>query len=179
MTLVIDATAGGATANSYVLESEAIVFAATRLNLVGWSTVTGSSCTDQEKAALIEATRELTAIAYQGVRASTEQALAWPRVCAPDPDTGSLALLYFDTTVIPQRVKNATCELAFEFLKAGTTDIASLDPSLAVLRERISVIETDYAAPSQRAQGLAAFPRALRQIAPLLAVGAGQVRLTR
>jgi len=177
--LAIDATVGGAASNSFVLEAEAIAFAATRLNLVGWTTLAGTSCTDPEKQALIEATRELSALVYQGFRADPAQALAWPRYLAPNPDTGSSYYVLYDTTVVPQRLKDASCELAFEFLKAGTSDIATHDATLDVTRKQVDVLVTDYAAPSQRAQGLSRFPRVLRQVGPLLAIGAGQVRLVR
>lgn len=179
MTIAIDASVGGQSSNSFVTEAVAIVFAATRLNLVGWTTISGSACTEDEKKALIESTRELSALIYQGYRTDATQAQAWPRQLAMNPDAGSSYYTLYDSSVIPQRVKDATCELAFEFLKAGTTDIATLDDNLAVLRKKVDVLETDYAAPSQRAQGLARFPRVMRLITPLLGIGAGQVRMVR
>jgi hypothetical protein len=179
MPVTIDATVGGQAANSFVTEAEAIAFAATRLNLLGWATVTGSAATDTEKKALIEATREITTLPYQGFRTDTAQALAWPRLVAINPFAGSLHYTLYDSNIIPQQVKDATCELAFEFLKAGTTDIATLDATLVVMRKQTDVLVTDFAPVSQRAQGLNRFPRVMRLIGPLLAIGAGQVRLTR
>lgn len=179
MSVTIDATVGGQTSNSFVLETEAIAFAVTRLNLVGWATLTGSNCTDDEKRALIEASRELSALIYQGYRTDATQALAWPRQLANNPDAGSTYYTLYDPTVIPQRVKDATCELAFEFLKAGTTDIATLDDTIGIVREGVGSVTTEYAQPSQRAQGLARFPRVTRLITPLLGIGAGQVRMVR
>lgn len=178
MTLAIDATVGGATANSFVDEVTAIAFAATRLNLAGWTHTGGTTCNDPEKQALMEATRELSALLYGGYRASDTQALSWPRYMAMDPDQAG-ARTFFDPTVIPSRIKDATCELAIAFLAAGTTDIAGLDDTAGVIRKRIDVLETEYAQPSQRAQGLARFPRVMRLVSPLLAIGSGQVRLTR
>ena len=179
MALTIDATAGSATGNSFVLESEAITFAATRLNLTGWTTVTGTACTESEKAALIEASRELSAVIYQGYRTDGTQTLAWPRQLAVDPDRTSSYYVLFDSNVIPQRIKNAACELAFQFLADGTTDTASLDSTISIKSESVGPISTTYAEPSQRAQGLARYPRVMRQIAPLLAIGSGQTRLIR
>lgn len=179
MTLTINATAGDVAANSYVVETEAIAFAATRLNLVGWTTITGTSCTEPEKQALMEATRELSALIYHGYRSDTTQALAWPRQLAPNPDAGSSYYTLYDSTIIPQRMKDATCELAFEFLKAGATDIATLDDTIGTVREVVGPITTEYARPSERAQGLARFPRVIRLITPLLQIGAGQVRMVR
>jgi len=179
MPLVIDASVGGQAANSFVTEAEAIAFAATRLNLIGWTTVAGAVATETEKAALIEATREISSLIFQGYRTDSSQALAWPRQVALNPDAGSSYYTLYDSGIIPQRVKDATCELAFEFLKAGTTDIATLDSSLDILRKKVDVVETDYAAPSQRAQGLGRFPRVMRPLSPLLGIASGQVRMVR
>jgi hypothetical protein len=180
VTLTIDATPGSATANSFVTEAEAIAFAATRLNLTGWGAISGVVCSESEKQALIEATRELSALAYPGYRTDPAQALAWPRQLVPNPDTGSSYYTLYDSAVVPARLKDATCELAIAFLAADTTDIAALDASQAVIRKNIGgAIDTTYAAPSQRAQGLNRFPRVMRHLAPLLAAGSGQVRLTR
>lgn len=179
MSVTLDATVGGPSANSFVSEPTAIAFAVTRLNLTGWTTLSGSVCTDQERQALIEATRELSALIYQGYKPVTTQALAWPRYLALDPDIAGTQS-YYDPSVIPDRVVIATCELAIAFLAAGTTDIGAADATLPIMRKSIGgAIETDYAPPSQRPQGLARFPRVLRQINPLLSVGSGQTRLTR
>jgi hypothetical protein len=179
MTITIDATIGGPTSNSFIDEADAIAFAATRLNLLGWATVTGTACTENEKKALIEATRELSAIIYRGLRSSTTQALAWPRRLATDPDLNAEWYPYFADDILPQRMQDATCELAIAYLAAGTTDIGTLDSNVGVIRETIDVITTQWAAPSQRAQGLARFPRVIRLIAPLFGIGTNQVRLTR
>lgn len=179
MTLTITATPGDANANSFATELEAIALAATRLNLTGWVTVTGSACTEDEKKALIEATRYLSTLTYQGYRTTAAQALAWPRECTIDPDAGATYYVLFDNNVIPGRVRDATIELAIAFLAAGTTDIAAVDAGLAVVRKTVDVISTEWAAPSQRPQGLARFPRVLRLISPLLQSAPGQVRLTR
>lgn len=165
MTITIDATAGGASANSYVTEAEAILYMATRLNVTGWTTLTGSSCTDTEKTALIEATRELNALDWKGRRSTTTQVLQWPRWWVEDPD--SPVGFYYVPTIVPQRVKDAQCEWALQFLKAGTTDIAALDPNLAVKLKRVDVLETEWDT-YLRPQGLSRFPSVRRTIAPLL-----------
>jgi hypothetical protein len=170
--ITIVETAGAANANSFVSVAEADAYLETRLNSTAW---TG---TEPKKQALVEATRELSAIGWQGYRASDAQALAWPRFNAPDPD-GTSDFVYFDTAEIPQRIKDATCELALEFLRAGTTDVAALDSLIGITEETVGPLTTRYAEPSQRAQGLARYPRVQKHIAPLLGVGAGQVRLTR
>ena len=178
MAITIVATAGSGTANSFVTESEVIAYMATRLNNSAWTTVTGSTCTEDEKKALIEATRELSALNYIGERVDGTQALSWPREDAQNPDSpgidsmGGETLGDFDSDEIPQRVKDATCELAFQFLKQGTADVAALDATIGVLSETVGPLSTTYADPSQRAQGLARFPRVMNYIRPLLKKGA-------
>jgi hypothetical protein len=138
---------------------------ATRLNASAWTTLTGSTCTETEKAAMLEATRELNNLAWYGRRSTTTQKLQWPRWYVSDPD--SPVGFYVDPTVVPQRVKDAQCEWAFQFLNAGTTDIASLDTSVGVIEKTIGPLTTRWSEAS-RPQGLARFPSVKRFIAPLL-----------
>jgi hypothetical protein len=159
------ATAGDASANSFVTEDEVIAYMAARLNASSWTTVTGSTCTESEKKALVEATRELSARNWIGLFASDTQALAWPRQWATNPDSPTYS--YFDTDDIPQRVKDATCELAFQFLKAGTSDVAALDSTQAVTRRQVDVIVTEYDSHAKK-QGLERYPRVMNYIRPLL-----------
>jgi hypothetical protein len=190
MSITIDATVGGASANSHVTEAEAIAIAAITPNLVGWVTVSGSTCTEDEKRALVAATDWLTTLIYQGARVTTTQSLAWPRYNAQDPDAsraggaygyyaGYSSVIPFLPTVMPTRIKRGTCALAFAITRAGTTDILTLDSKIGVVEKTIGPITTKWAEPSQRAQGLARFPEVMRWLGPLLSVGAGQVRLTR
>lgn len=171
MSLTIDATVGDAAANSYVTEAEMTAYCEGRLQGATW---TGA---DAQLPALVEATRDLTRLAWKGVRVDLVQALAWPRtgvVNPDDPDQGE-----FDDDVIPQRVKDATCELALQYLLAGT-DPAAVDANAAVIRKKVDVLETEYAAPVLRPQGLARYPRVIALVAPLTDnFGAGNIRLGR
>lgn len=166
MSLTIVATAGAADANSFATEAEVIAYMAARLNATAWTTVTGSTCTENEKAALIEATREVSTLDFLGLRATDTQALSWPRQYAADPDSAYQD--YFLTTTVPQRVKDATCELAFQFLKSGTIDLAALDTLSGVTEKTVDVITTRYQ-PYGRPTGLARYPRVLNYLRPLLA----------
>jgi hypothetical protein len=168
MAITIIATAGSASANSFVTLAEAASYMEGRLNATSWET---TATTDQKNRALVEATRELSNKTYIGERADTTQALAWPRQMAHDPDSPNAD--FYASTVVPQRVKDATCELAFQFIKAGSTDVAALDANYAVKRKRIDVIETEYD-NFQRKDGLARYPSVLRFIKPLL-VGTGVI----
>jgi hypothetical protein len=173
MALTIVATAGADDANSFVTLDEADAYMESRLNGSTWTGAT----TDTRNRALAEATRELSPLGWSGHRVSASQALGWPRQWARDPDSPTQD--YYDTGVIPQRVKDACCELAFQFLKAGTTDVAAREKTLDIARSKVDVLETEYVAPHARARGLGRYPRVVTLIAPLLGASAGQPRLVR
>lgn len=172
MSIMITATVGSASANSFVTEAEYIARMAARLNVPSGTTVTGTDCTEDEKKALIEAAREFQMLPWIGWVADSTQALSWPRQYAVNPiqpyQIPINAGYYYDTTEIPQLVKDAQIELAMEFLKAGTTDVAARDSTLDVSREKVDVLETDYVPQGQRAQGLARYPRVVALLMPLL-----------
>ena len=174
MAVTIVATVGSASANSFVTLAEAATYMEGRLNASTWET---DASTDNKNRALVEATRELSALEWCGRRVDDTQALSWPREMAVDPDSASD--FYFDSTEVPQRVKDATCELAFQFIKAGTTDVAALPGDAEVINKTIDVISTTYADPSHRRQGLRRFPRIWRMIAPLLEPSGSTVRVVR
>lgn len=162
MPVTIVATAGSASANSFVTLAEADTYAESRLNASTWDDATA----DTQNRALVEATRELSVLTWIGWRTDDVQALSWPRQLVRNPDDPYHN--YYGTTVIPQRVKDATCELAFQFVKSGTTDVAALDTTLNIRREKIDVLETEYFDPFQRATGLHRFPRVWDLIQPLV-----------
>jgi hypothetical protein len=70
-------------------------------------------------------------------------------------------------------------ELAFQFLVAGTTDIASLDSNIGIIEKTVDVITTRYAEPYQRAQGLKRYPRVWRLISALMEVSGSQIDIVR
>ena len=164
MPITIDATVGGASANSFVTLAEAQTYMDGRLNGSSWDGAT----TDDQNRALVEATRWLSARTWQGERVNSTQALSWPRFWAPNPDLMFGGNWFFDSTVIPQRIKDATAELAFQFLKLGTTDAAAIDPNQKIIEQTVGPITTRYSDPYARPQGLGQFPSVLRYIAPLL-----------
>lgn len=174
MTVSIDATVGGSSANSFVTAAEATTYLNGRLNASTYWTGTG---TDDELRALIEATRELSMRTWQGRRVTTTQALNWPRQWVIDVDSPNH--FYLSTSAIPQRIKDATCELALEFLKAGTTDIAALPSTDGVIEKTVDVLTTRWADPFMRKQGLARYPRVLQLIQPYLDSASGTARVVR
>jgi hypothetical protein len=168
MPLAIVATAGAANANSFATAAEMSAYCDARLNATIW---TGA---DAQLPALVEATRELTVLEYVGTRVDTTQALAWPRDYAINPDLpsveylGDIELLYFATTIVPQRVKDAACELALQYLKAGSSDLAVADANQGVIEKTVGPLTTKWGSPASRAVGMARFARVLDLLDPLL-----------
>lgn len=173
MPLTIIATPGAVNANSYVTVAQADAYLAARLNAGAWTSATA----DTKAAALIEAQRSMQTLPWLGARATASQALAWPRTGVTDPDSPTAA--DYDAAAIPVRVADAQCEWALEFVKAGTTDIAAADPSANIIRERVDVLEVQYAEPDARpVVGLARYPRVLGLLSALLA-GVGGLTVVR
>jgi hypothetical protein len=174
MAVTIDATVGGASSNSFVTLAEADTYIEGRLNASAWDDASDDSC----NRALVEATREISSLTgWYGSRVTDTQALSWPRDFCPIPDGANG--WYYENTLIPQAVKDATMELAFQFLNAGTTDIASLDSNIGIIEKTVDVLTTRYAEPYQRAQGLKRYPRVWRLLSPLLEVTGSQINVVR
>lgn len=107
------ATPGDPLANTYATLEEAEAYHASHPYADVWVGATAA----QAARALVLATRLLDAqVKWQGVIASSTQALAWPRLCAYDRHDRSLS-----STVIPQAVKDATCEYARQLLARDRT----------------------------------------------------------
>ena len=164
MAVTIVATVGSASANSFVTLAEAATYMEARLNATSWES---TATTDQKNRALVEATRELSARVWLGERTDTTQALSWPREWVVNPDSPTSD--YYDNNVVPQRLKDATCELAFEFIRAGTSDVATQDSLQNIVSETVGPLSTTYAQPYDRAKGLSRYPNVMRYIRPLLA----------
>jgi len=133
MALTLDATPGGAAANSYVTEAEGTSYHERRLFSTGWTDAVSAT----REAALVWATRMLDySFDWTGSKYTIEQALRWPRYSALDRD-GQL----FDSTEIPTELKDAVAELARLLIAAdrpaetGTEGIAKL---------KVDVIELEF-----------------------------------
>jgi hypothetical protein len=165
------AQAASPAANTFADEDTMTAYCDGRLGGAVWT------ADPSQFAALVEASRDLSTLSWRGLRASATQALAWPRAWVSDPDhpTGR----FYGATEIPRRVVDATCELALQYLALGG-DPARPDPLANVVRKKVDVLETEYAAPAVRARGIARFPRVLAMVQPLLAGGgAAGVELAR
>jgi len=108
--MALDATTGGASADSYISEADADTYHGNNLNVTDW---TGAPSSDKEKA-LKMATRLLDErIDWNGSKYTEAQSLRWPRSNVTDPDGYAVG-----TDEIPTAVTNATAEFA-KFLIAG------------------------------------------------------------
>ena len=121
MAVTIDATAGGANANSYLTLSDAqdIVDGMVEdADVTAWASATD----DQKNRALYTATQRLDRERFIGARATNTQALQWPRTGVRKPDTYvntyatgfpfRISEDYFSETEIPDQIKRAQIELA-------------------------------------------------------------------
>lgn len=102
MPTAIDATIGGAAANSYITVAEGTSYADDVLGTLNWTTAS----TDNRTRALLAATARLDELSWIGERAATTQSLAWPRSAA---ECGEHS---YTTSEIPAPVKRACWELA-------------------------------------------------------------------
>ncbi len=180
MALTLNATVGGATANSYLTVSAADSYFDGRAFADAWTAAT----TAQKEQALVHATMLLDRERWAGAKGvdyttALTQSLAWPRrwVGTLEADSApqlvseffiDTAIGYFSALTIPQPILRAACELALEILRAGTTDPFTKDTTRNVKRKRVDVIDTEYFGVAQRARGLALFPSVVALIAPLL-----------
>ena len=121
MAVVIAATVGSASANSYLTLADAqtiIDGLVEDADVTAWASAT----TDQKNRALYTATQRLDRERYLGARATDTQALQWPRTGVRKPDTYintytvgfpfRISTDYFTDTEIPDQIKRAQVVLA-------------------------------------------------------------------
>ena len=113
--MVLDATLGGASANSYVTVAEADAYFATSFGRTPW----GSASAANKEIVLIESTRLLDLlVSWKGYVKSDTQALRWPRTYVPNIN-GRYLESYISDSIVPKDVKNAVFELAYSLLSNG------------------------------------------------------------
>jgi len=116
MTLVLDATVGGAASNAYATEAVITALLEGRVNSATWTAAT----TAVREQAIVNATRRLEQETFHGYRASESQALKWPRSGVYDSDGYAYA-----SDAMPAPILMATAELAL----ALVTNPSQLDTS--------------------------------------------------
>lgn len=134
MAFVVETGAGLANANSYASVADADAYVADR-GIAGWAAL--SSTVKQQS--LIRGTDYLEQTyrdAWKGYRVTSTQALSWPRSDVI-VDTFPVA-----ANIVPTAVVRACIEMA---LRASDGDELIADLGQQVVRERVDVIETEYA----------------------------------
>lgn len=138
----LDATVGGASANTYTTLAEADAYFLMRGN-VEWAAALGP---DRE-AALVRATFAMDAKwngKWAGTKAAGTQRLAWPRVADREP----LTLLKdgdgFDIAAdaLPQALKDTCAEIAL--IELGARFLPVVQASSRVKRKKTDVLETEF-----------------------------------
>jgi hypothetical protein len=133
MALVVEDGTGKADAESY-----AAVASADTYHTAFGNTAWGDLDTEAKEVALRKATRYIDShYRFSGTKFTAAQALEWPREGAVDSGW------YVESDAIPVKLVNATIELA---LIASTEDIMPTgSPGGAVIREKVDVLEVEYA----------------------------------
>ena len=156
MAVAIDATVGGANANSYLTLADAqamIDGMVQNADVTAWASAT----TDAKNRALVTATQRLDRERFLGARTDDTQALQWPRSGVRKPDTYintyavgfpfRITEDYFDDDEIPDQVKRSQVELAV-YLNNNVDGIglSGLEDYKSVTIGPISVTTNNYGA---------------------------------
>ena len=143
MPAAINATTGSASANSYLTIAAADTIAESMLGTLAWTTATS----DQKTRALITATRGLDTLTWIGDRATTTQALDWPR-----SNVSCDGVDYADD-IIPEQIKYSTFDLANALLTTPTllqsstgtsAEIVPGVPNRDLARLKLDVMELEW-----------------------------------
>ena len=143
MTVTVVATVGSAEANSYLSVSAADTIANTMLATLKWGTAT----TDNKGRALINATRYLDQLEWIGSRATTTQALDWPRKEATCGDKD------YDDDEVPPEIQYAAFDLADALLNnpallsgsnASLNELIPGIPNADLRSARVDVLSVDF-----------------------------------
>lgn len=132
MAYIVETGAGLSDSNSYVAVADADSYFSDRNN-TDWANLS----TEEKQAALLYATSYIDAkFDWPGYLKETTQALDWPRSSAYDNETRLL-------TGVPQKLKDATCELAL--VHATTEKLnTTFDRGGAVKSESVGAVSVEY-----------------------------------
>jgi hypothetical protein len=98
--------------NSYVTLEDAEDYFETRIDAAAWH----SADDEDQESALVTATLILDENHFIGVAVSSEQSLGWPRKGATTFDPKYGMYVTYTETEIPERLKKATYEMAYQLL---------------------------------------------------------------
>lgn len=172
MPITLIATVGGATSNTYVTLADADTYFEGHAFASTWDAETDAN----KNIALAHATMILDRIKWAGSKGQTAvggltQALAFPRRWCPtleydaapqhiSDDFVDESVMYYDEDAIPTPLVRATCELALELVRAGTTD-PLLDDADRIRSETVGPISTEWFDSQDAVRGIARFPHVL------------------
>ena len=105
--MALDCTVGTPTANSYASVAEADAYLAVRGDTSTWTALT----LPQQEAKLQWACIQLDTLYFTGIKTNLVQALEWPRFNVHDKNG-----YWLPGNTIPQALKNAQAELAFQLI---------------------------------------------------------------
>lgn len=145
MPFTVEDGTGVAGANSYVSAEYAADYFSLR-NKTDWPAIPANLA--QVQGLLIEATDYIEAIyarRFIGEMADPAQALSWPRI-----DTGDYLDVAYADDVIPDVLKRACCQYAYQALLGGplmpTPEVQASGFAVVTTREAVGPIETEYRA---------------------------------
>lgn len=167
MALVIENGSLVAGANSYVSVADCRAYAAARQSTLPVDNTA-------VEAALIVAMDYLESLRadYQGSKVEPTQALQWPRTGVVIDGTA------WPADAIPPELRNAQCQLAIE--GAAGTDLMPTSDGRELIREKIDVLENEWAPGSGGINPQPIFTKVRAFLAPLLSAGgSGGLRVTR
>ncbi len=157
MSLVVEDGTGLSTAQSYLSVADCDAYNLLHANDATWI----AALTAAKEIALIRATQYLDnqyRNRWRGARVQESQALAWPRANAEDYDG-----YYYDSTELPQTLKDATAECAIKY--ASSTDmLPDLTANGVIESQTVGPISITYAggkSPNASYQLVAALVRDL------------------
>jgi hypothetical protein len=158
---VVATPVGDATCNSYITVAEGDAFLEGELGTLAWATAT----TDRKNRALIAATKYLDQLLWIGSKATTTQALLWPRSSAACGEKS------YAITVIPPEVKYGTFLLAEALLDDPTVmsgnsptisgELITGIPNADLKRAKLDIMEVEFreaAGGSSRVNALSVLP---------------------
>lgn len=154
MPLTLVATVGDPDANAYITVADAEEYASYRVGAVAWEALTSN----QKIQTLVTAATEIDTLegdpGFLYDRASTTQALAFPRTDSP--------------LSLPAILVKANAELAFKYATAfatGADPLGSISGNGNIKREKVGPIETEYfAAGSTAATTFERFPAVVQRL---------------
>ena len=156
MAITLDATVGGANANTYISLADANSFIE-GLVLSDDTSAWDGSINDNKNRALFTAAQRIDREKFLGARVADTQALEWPRSGVRKPDTytnlyglsfpNRLVADYYTDTEIPDRVRNAQVFWLYILTTTGTgLELSGLEDFAAVNIGNINVTPRFYGA---------------------------------